>query len=65
MTPSDSGPQPLAYVMAPFLRSPLLDLIATLQELHAVGVGFVSLTEALDMTTPPVTGRNAKHTKGA
>jgi DNA invertase Pin-like site-specific DNA recombinase len=30
----------------------LLDLIATLQELHAVGVGFVSLTEALDMTTP-------------
>ena len=24
----------------------LLDLIATLQELHAVGVGFVSLTEA-------------------
>lgn len=30
----------------------LLDLIATLQELHAFGVGFVSLTEALDMTTP-------------
>jgi DNA invertase Pin-like site-specific DNA recombinase len=30
----------------------LLDLIGTLQELHAVGVGFVSLTEALDMTTP-------------
>jgi len=29
----------------------LLDLIATLQELRAVGVGFVSLTEALDMTT--------------
>ena len=29
----------------------LLDLIATLQELHAVGVGVVSLTEALDMTT--------------
>ena len=29
----------------------LLDLIGTLQELHAVGVGFVS-TEALDMTTP-------------
>jgi len=28
------------------------NLIATLQELHAVGVGFVSLTEALDMTTP-------------
>ena len=30
----------------------LLDLIGTLQELYAVGVGFVSLTEALDMTTP-------------
>jgi len=30
----------------------LLRLIATLQELHAVGVGFVSLTEALGMTTP-------------
>lgn len=29
----------------------LLDLIGTLQELHTVGVGFVSLTEALDMTT--------------
>ena len=30
----------------------LLDLIGSLQELYAVGVGFVSLTEALDMTTP-------------
>jgi putative DNA-invertase from lambdoid prophage Rac len=30
----------------------LLDLIGTLQELYTVGVGFVSLTEALDMTTP-------------
>jgi putative DNA-invertase from lambdoid prophage Rac len=30
----------------------LLDLIGTLQELHTVGIGFVSLTEALDMTTP-------------
>jgi putative DNA-invertase from lambdoid prophage Rac len=30
----------------------LLDLIASLQEPHAVGVGFISLTEALDMTTP-------------
>ena len=29
----------------------LLDLIGTLQELYTVGVGFVSLTEALDMTT--------------
>jgi len=28
------------------------DLLATLQELEHVGVGFVSLTEALDLTTP-------------
>src|SRR5262245_5595778 len=31
------------------------DLVSTLQELIALGVGFVSLTEALDLTTP--TGR--------
>src|SRR3974390_1777586 len=31
------------------------DLLATLQELQHLGVGFVSLTEALDLTTP--TGR--------
>lgn len=31
------------------------DLVATLQELNHLGVGFVSLTEALDLTTP--TGR--------
>jgi DNA invertase Pin-like site-specific DNA recombinase len=30
----------------------LPDLVVTLQELNAVGVGFISLTEALDMTTP-------------
>jgi DNA invertase Pin-like site-specific DNA recombinase len=30
----------------------LADLVATLQELSALGVGFVSLTEALDLTTP-------------
>lgn len=30
----------------------LLDLIGTLQELGALGVGFVSLSEAFDMTTP-------------
>lgn len=29
----------------------LLDLIGTLQELNALGVGFVSLTEGLDLTT--------------
>lgn len=28
------------------------DLVSTLQELTVLGVGFVSLTEALDMTTP-------------
>lgn len=31
------------------------DLVSTLQELTALGVGFVSVTEALDLTTP--TGR--------
>ena len=30
----------------------LPDLVANLQEMHALGVGFVSLTEALDFTTP-------------
>ena len=28
------------------------DLLATLQELNHLGVGFISLTEALDLTTP-------------
>jgi putative DNA-invertase from lambdoid prophage Rac len=31
---------------------PCADLLATLQELQHLGVGFVSLTEALDLTTP-------------
>lgn len=31
---------------------PVADLVATLQELTALGVGFVSVTEALDLTTP-------------
>jgi len=30
----------------------VMDLLATLQELDHLGVGFVSLTEALDLTTP-------------
>ena len=30
----------------------VIDLLATLQELEHLGVGFVSLTEALDLTTP-------------
>ena len=34
---------------------PVADLVSTLQELTALGVGFVSVTEALDLTTP--TGR--------
>ena len=29
-----------------------MDLVATLHELEYLGVGFVSLTEALDLTTP-------------
>ena len=33
----------------------LPDLLTTLQELTALGVGFISLSEALDLTTP--TGR--------
>jgi DNA invertase Pin-like site-specific DNA recombinase len=33
----------------------LADLVVTLQELSALGIGFVSLTEAIDLTTP--TGR--------
>src|SRR3954465_2410746 len=33
----------------------LVDLVVTLKELSELGVGFVSLTEALDLTTP--TGR--------
>ena len=30
----------------------LVDLVSTLQELNALDVGFVSLCEALDLTTP-------------
>jgi DNA invertase Pin-like site-specific DNA recombinase len=33
-------------------RRSLVDLMTTLHELTALGVGFVSLTEALDLTTP-------------
>ena len=33
----------------------LADLVSTLQELHELGIGFISLSEALDFTTP--TGR--------
>lgn len=38
------------------------DLLATLQELEHLGVGFVSLTEALDLTTPA--GRAMARTAG-
>src|SRR3989440_12394992 len=34
------------------------DLLATLQELEHLGVGFVSLTEGLDLTTPASSDRN-------
>jgi DNA invertase Pin-like site-specific DNA recombinase len=42
------------------------DLLATLQELEHLGVGFVSLTEALDLTTPSGSrdGRFARHLRG-
>jgi DNA invertase Pin-like site-specific DNA recombinase len=30
----------------------MADLVLTLQELHSLGVGFISLTEALDFNTP-------------
>ena len=30
----------------------LVDLVNTLQEMSTIGVGFVSLTEVLDLTTP-------------
>jgi len=30
----------------------ITDLLSTLQKLEHLGVGFVSLTEALDLTTP-------------
>jgi DNA invertase Pin-like site-specific DNA recombinase len=38
------------------------DLLATLQELDHLGVGFISLTEALDLTTPAgrAMGRSAR-----
>lgn len=35
-------------------RRSVTDLLATLQKLEHLGVGFVSLTEALDLTTPGV-----------
>jgi DNA invertase Pin-like site-specific DNA recombinase len=40
----------------------LLDLVTTLQELMALAVGFVSLSEALDVTTP--SGRAIKRCEG-
>ena len=39
------------WATGPLGRS-VTDLLATLQELEHLGVGFVSLTEALDLTTP-------------
>ena len=39
------------------------DLLATLQELDHLGVGFVSLTEALDLTTPERTRAGLAHAR--
>ena len=41
----------LVWRLARWERS-LVDLVNALQELNALGVGFVSLCEALDLTTP-------------
>ncbi|MGO8788278.1 MAG: recombinase family protein [Terriglobia bacterium] len=38
--------------MATRSLGPVTDLLASLEELEHLGVGFVSLTEALDLTTP-------------
>jgi DNA invertase Pin-like site-specific DNA recombinase len=46
----DPGEQRLLRCIADQWRRQ--DLIGTVQELYTVGVGFVSLTEALDMTSP-------------
>jgi DNA invertase Pin-like site-specific DNA recombinase len=40
----------------------LLDLVTTLHELMALAVGFVSLSEALDVTTP--SGRAIQRCEG-
>src|SRR5215831_11295791 len=51
--PETSPPSSSRGVLpSPFSKLQHFHLIGTLQELHAVGVGFVSLTEALDLTTP-------------
>ena len=47
--------RPAPAIQAPdqhHIDIPIADLLATLQELEHLGVGFVSLTEALDLTTP-------------
>jgi putative DNA-invertase from lambdoid prophage Rac len=48
--PAGTRPDP-GLAVGPLGRS-LVDLVTTLQELTALQVGFVSLSEALDLTTP-------------
>ncbi len=45
----------------------LADLVVTIKELGELGVGFVSLTEALDLTTPTgrATGRPSSRRRGS
>ena len=45
-------PDNLEQLRCRFEERSVTDLLATLQELEHLGVGFVSLTEALDLTTP-------------
>ena len=45
-------PRAAARSMSCWCGRSVTDLLATLQELEHLGVGFVSLTEALDLTTP-------------
>src|ERR1019366_4543693 len=49
--PRPRGDRGLVWRLDRWGRS-VRDLLATLQELEHLGVGFVSLTEALDLTTP-------------
>ena len=51
--PRYQGKRPLGDHLRDAVSSlSVTDLLATLQELEYLGVGFVSLTEALDLTTP-------------
>jgi hypothetical protein len=47
-----AGDRPCCRLAARPLGRSLVDLVNTLQELSSIMVGFVSLSEALDLTTP-------------